>query len=99
MGLTNLYTASAAGNHNISVNFASGDGSTSSGGLAHARRTGWPWSGGAQEARLLEFSLRATAGRVIDGNRESWYRAWLSLADRILGAAESSAARGHRDVL
>src|SRR5271167_3734545 len=39
----------------------------------------------------------ATAGRVIDGDRESWYRAWLSLADRTLAAAESSAAHGHRE--
>jgi alpha-beta hydrolase superfamily lysophospholipase len=39
----------------------------------------------------------ATAGRVIDGDRESWYRAWLSLADRTFGAAESSATQGHRE--
>jgi len=39
----------------------------------------------------------ATASRVKDGDRESWYRAWMSLADRTLAAAESSAAHGHRE--
>ena len=48
--------------------------------------------GGAELGECL-----ATAGRVIDGDRESWYRAWFSLADRTWAAAESSAARGHRE--
>ena len=39
----------------------------------------------------------ATAGRVIDGDRESWHGAWMSLADRTFAAAESSAAHGHRE--
>ncbi len=33
--------------------------------------------GGAELGECL-----ATAGHVIDGDRESWYSAWLSLADR-----------------
>jgi pimeloyl-ACP methyl ester carboxylesterase len=39
----------------------------------------------------------ATASRVKDGDRDSWYRSWMSLADRTLAAAESSAAHGHRE--
>jgi alpha-beta hydrolase superfamily lysophospholipase len=48
--------------------------------------------GGAELGECL-----ATASRVIDGDRESWYRAWLSLADRTFAAAESSAVHGHRE--
>jgi pimeloyl-ACP methyl ester carboxylesterase len=48
--------------------------------------------GGAELGECL-----ATAGRVIDGDRESWYRAWLQLADRTFAAAESSAVHGHRE--
>lgn len=48
--------------------------------------------GGAELGECL-----ATAGRVIDGDRDSWYRAWSSLADRTFTAAESSAAHGHRE--
>ncbi len=48
--------------------------------------------GGAELGECL-----ATAGRVIDGDRESWYRAWLQLANRTFAAAESSAAHGHRE--
>src|ERR1700722_5818041 len=48
--------------------------------------------GGAELGECL-----ATAGRVIDGDRESWYRSWMALADRTLGAAETSAAHGHRE--
>jgi alpha-beta hydrolase superfamily lysophospholipase len=48
--------------------------------------------GGAELGECL-----ATADRVIDGDRESWCLAWLSLADRTFAAAESSAARGHRE--
>jgi alpha-beta hydrolase superfamily lysophospholipase len=48
--------------------------------------------GGAELGECL-----TTAGRVKDGDRESWYRAWLSLADRTFSAAESSAACGHRE--
>jgi pimeloyl-ACP methyl ester carboxylesterase len=47
--------------------------------------------GGAELGECL-----ATAGRVIDGDRESWHRAWMSLADRTFAAAESSATHGHR---
>lgn len=32
-----------------------------------------------------------------DGDRESWHRAWISLADRTFAAAEASAAHGHRE--
>lgn len=39
----------------------------------------------------------ATASQVKDGDRESWHRAWVSLADRTLAAAESSFADGHRE--
>ena len=39
----------------------------------------------------------ATASRVKDGDRDSWYRAWMSLADRTFAAAESSTAHGHRE--
>jgi hypothetical protein len=35
--------------------------------------------GGAELGECL-----ATAGSVIDGDRESWYRAWMALADRTL---------------
>jgi hypothetical protein len=48
--------------------------------------------GGAELGECL-----ATAVRVIDGDRESWYGAWLSLADRTIAAAEASAAHGHRE--
>jgi alpha-beta hydrolase superfamily lysophospholipase len=48
--------------------------------------------GGAELGECL-----TTAGRVKDGDRESWHRAWVSLADRTFAAAESSAARGHRE--
>lgn len=48
--------------------------------------------GGAELGECL-----ATAGRVIDGDRESWYRAWLQLADRTFAAAESSAVHGYRE--
>ena len=48
--------------------------------------------GGAEVGECL-----ATSGRVTDGDRESWYRAWLSLADRTFAAAEASAAHGHRE--
>ena len=48
--------------------------------------------GGAELGECL-----ATAGSVVDGDRESWYRAWLSLADRTFAAAEASAAHGHRE--
>jgi pimeloyl-ACP methyl ester carboxylesterase len=48
--------------------------------------------GGAELGECL-----ATAARVKDGDRESWYRAWMLLADRTLAAAESSAANGHRE--
>jgi pimeloyl-ACP methyl ester carboxylesterase len=48
--------------------------------------------GGAELGECL-----ATAARVKDGDRESWYRAWMLLADRTLAAAESSAAHGHRE--
>jgi hypothetical protein len=48
--------------------------------------------GGAELGECL-----ATAGRVIDGDRESWHSAWMSLADRTFAAAESSAAHGHRE--
>ena len=39
----------------------------------------------------------ATASRVKDGDRESWYRGWMLLAERTFSAAESSAAHGHRE--
>ena len=48
--------------------------------------------GGAELGECL-----ATASRVIDGDRESWYRAWLQLADRTFAAAESSAVHGYRE--
>jgi alpha-beta hydrolase superfamily lysophospholipase len=48
--------------------------------------------GGAELGECL-----ATAGRVKDGDRDSWYRAWMSLADRTSAAAELSAAHGHRE--
>jgi alpha-beta hydrolase superfamily lysophospholipase len=48
--------------------------------------------GGAELGECL-----ASAGRVIDGDRESWYRAWMSLAERTFAAAESSAVRGCRE--
>ena len=48
--------------------------------------------GGAELGECL-----STSARVIDGDRESWYRAWWSLADRTFAAAESSAAHGHRE--
>src|SRR5271154_5435541 len=48
--------------------------------------------GGAELGECL-----ATAGRVIDGDRESWYRAWMTLADRTFAAAESSAVHGYRE--
>jgi alpha-beta hydrolase superfamily lysophospholipase len=48
--------------------------------------------GGAELGECL-----ATAASVIDGDRESWYRAWSSLAGRTFAAAESSAAHGHRE--
>jgi alpha-beta hydrolase superfamily lysophospholipase len=48
--------------------------------------------GGAELGECL-----ATASRVKDGDRESWYRAWMSLADRTSAAAESSAAQGHSE--
>ncbi len=51
---------------------------------------------GSYEGAELGECLAAADG-VIDGDRESWYRAWLSLADRTFGAAESSAAQGHRE--
>lgn len=48
--------------------------------------------GGAELGECL-----AAAAQVTDGDRESWYRAWTALADRISAAAESSAAHGHRE--
>lgn len=48
--------------------------------------------GGAELGECL-----AAAGCVINGDRESWRRAWMSLADRTLAAAESSAAHGLRE--
>jgi alpha-beta hydrolase superfamily lysophospholipase len=48
--------------------------------------------GGAELGECL-----AAASRVKDGDRESWNRAWMSLADRTFTAAESSAAGGHRE--
>jgi pimeloyl-ACP methyl ester carboxylesterase len=48
--------------------------------------------GGAELGECL-----AAAGQVKDGDRESWHCAWMSLADRTLAAAESSAAHGHRE--
>ena len=48
--------------------------------------------GGAELGECL-----AAADGVIDGDRESWYRAWMSLADRTFAAAVSSATHGHRE--
>jgi len=60
---------------------------------AQLRRTiGHCTYGGAELGECL-----ATAARVVDGDRESWYRAWMALADRTVAAAESSAAHGHRE--
>src|SRR3954471_2589233 len=38
----------------------------------------------------------AAAGRMTDGDVESWHREWLALADRVNREAETSAAGGHR---
>jgi alpha-beta hydrolase superfamily lysophospholipase len=48
--------------------------------------------GGAELGECL-----ATASQVKDGDRDSWYRAWMALADRTFAAGESSAAEGHRE--
>ena len=48
--------------------------------------------GGAELGECL-----AASAQVVGEDRESWYRAWRQLADRTLGAAESSAAHGHRE--
>ncbi|HEX7374312.1 MAG TPA: hypothetical protein VF277_05015, partial [Steroidobacteraceae bacterium] len=48
--------------------------------------------GGAELGECL-----AAAARVADGSREAWYREWTALADRTFAAAESSAARDHRE--
>lgn len=48
--------------------------------------------GGAELGECL-----ATAGQVKDGDRESWYRAWMSLANRTFAAAEVSAGHGRRE--
>jgi alpha-beta hydrolase superfamily lysophospholipase len=48
--------------------------------------------GGAELGECL-----AAASRVTEGDRESWYSAWMALADRTFVAAEHSATRGHRE--
>jgi len=47
--------------------------------------------GGADIAECL-----VTAGRIADGDVESWHREWHGLAGRVRDAAEQSAAGGHR---
>lgn len=48
--------------------------------------------GGAELGECL-----AAAASVTAGDRESWHRAWTTLADRTFAAAELSAAHGHRE--
>jgi hypothetical protein len=36
------------------------------------------------------------AGRIIEGDGDSWYREWTETADRVSALAEASAAKGHK---
>jgi pimeloyl-ACP methyl ester carboxylesterase len=47
--------------------------------------------GGAEWGECL-----AAAATIAPGDRESWYRAWMSLADRTFAAAVASQEAGHR---
>jgi len=38
-----------------------------------------------------------TAGRIKEGDRDSWYEAWIKTADRMKADAEESMKGGHRD--
>ena len=55
------------------------------------RALGYSLSGGADVNECL-----FTAKRIIEGDDESWYREWLTTADRILAIAHKALRRGHR---
>jgi pimeloyl-ACP methyl ester carboxylesterase len=54
------------------------------------RAIGYAGNGGADYGECL-----STAYRIAEGDHESWYREWTATADRIVQAAEASAAAGH----
>jgi len=54
------------------------------------RTLGSAYFGGADLIECLE-----TAGRIAEGDGESWYREWLETAERVRGLAEGSLASGH----
>lgn len=54
------------------------------------RTLGAAYYGGADAIECLE-----TAGRITEGDGESWYREWLETAGRIHGIAEECRATGH----
>jgi len=54
------------------------------------RTVGSAYFGGADLIECLE-----TAGRIAEGDGESWYREWLETAERVHGLAEESRASGH----
>jgi alpha-beta hydrolase superfamily lysophospholipase len=47
--------------------------------------------GGADVGECL-----STAGRIVEGDYDSWHDAWLATADRVAREAERGLARGHR---
>lgn len=55
------------------------------------RTTGYSVSGGADINECL-----VTAGRIKDGEAESWYREWNMTASRLEARADSFLAQGHR---
>ncbi len=54
------------------------------------RMLGSAASGQAEVGECIE-----TAGRIEEGNFESWHREWLATAERVRGIAEDCIARGH----
>ncbi len=54
------------------------------------RTLGAAYFGGADAIECLE-----TAGRITEGDGESWYREWLETAQRLHGIADECSAAGH----
>jgi pimeloyl-ACP methyl ester carboxylesterase len=54
------------------------------------RGLAWATAGGADFGEC-----QLTASRVVDGDRDAWYREWMATGERVYAIAEQSAARGH----
>ena len=55
------------------------------------RNLGFMYYGGADLGEMI-----VTAGRITEGDFESWFEGWNQRAERILSRAEADVAGGHR---